>query len=251
MTSPELLLLAFIAFGAYVQSIAGFAMAMLAVALAAAFTPLPLPLVASTTMLAAFVNVVGGLHGLYHHVDVRGWRAMTLVQVPAVWLGLALLHWLSTDAALVLRLLLGTFITGAGLAMLLHPQPQPERSPAAAFAAVGGVGGVLNGMFAAGGPIAGWFLYRQPMRADAIRATLLAYFMVGSGTRVLSVAVTGGFDAQVLRLAAIAIPVTLVFTWLGRAFRPPLGEAATRRVAFSLLLVSGVLILVDAAGILR
>jgi hypothetical protein len=68
---------------------------------------------------------------------------------------------------------------------------------------------------------------------------------------VLTVALTGGFDAQVLRLAAVAIPVTLLFTWLGRAFRPPLGDVATRRAAFALLLASGALIIVDALGVLR
>ena len=251
MSLAELLLLAFIALGAYVQSIAGFAMAMLAVALTAAFTSLPLPLVTSTTMLAAFVNVVGGLHGAWHRVDWRGWRAMTLLQVPAVWLGLWLLGWLSADAGHVLRLLLGGFVLAAGLAMMLRPAPRALRSPALSFALVGGTGGVLNGMFAAGGPIAGWFLYRQPLPAEVIRATLLAYFMVGSGTRVLTVALTGGFDAQVLRLAAVAIPVTLLFTWLGRAFRPPLGDVATRRAAFALLLASGALILLDALGGLR
>ncbi len=251
MTSAEILLLAFIALGAYVQSIAGFAMAMLAVALGAAFTDLPLPLVTTTTMLAAFVNVVGGLHGAYHHVDWRGWRAMTLLQVPGVWLGLFLLSRLSADADHLLRLLLGGFVVAAGLAMMLRPAPRAARSSRPAFAFTGGVGGVLNGMFAAGGPIAGWFLYRQPLPAEAIRATLLAYFMVGSGTRVLSVGLGGGFDAQVLRLAAFAIPVTLLFTWLGRAFRPPLGDAATRRAAFSLLLASGGLILADALGAWR
>lgn len=247
LSSPEWLLLLFIALGAYVQSIAGFAMAMLAVALGSALTDLPLPLITATTMLCALVNVVGGLHGQYRYVDWPGWRAMTLMQVPGVWLGLWLLSWLSSSAELVLQLLLGLFVIGAGVAMLLRPAPQDRRSASIGFAMIGGTGGVLNGMFAAGGPLAGWFLYRQPLPVERIRATLLAYFMVGSGTRVLTVAVTGGFDRQVLRMAVFALPATLLFTWLGRAYPPRLGPAATRRAVFLLLLVSGGLILASAA----
>ena len=69
--------------------------------------------------------------------------------------------------------------------------------------------------------------------------------MPGLGTRVLTVAASLGVDSAALRLALLAVPVALLFTWIGRAYAPPLGETAPRRFAFGLLLLSGALILVD------
>lgn len=247
MSAQELWFLAFLALGAWVQSVAGFAMAMLGVALGAAFTNLSLPLITATTMLATLINIVGSLHGVRRHIDWRRWRQLVVLQIPGVWLGLQALHWLSAGAEVWLRVLLGGFVLCAGTAMMLRPLPRTQPSAAAAAVVTGGIGGVLNGLFGAGGPIAGWFLYRQPMSADQIRATLLAFFLVGTGMRTLTVGISGGIDADVMRLTAVALPATLLCTWLGRAYRPPLGERGTRRFAFTLLMVSGVLILIDAA----
>ncbi|HBK17026.1 MAG TPA: hypothetical protein DDZ38_00200, partial [Gammaproteobacteria bacterium] len=53
------------------------------------------------------------------------------------------------------------------------PNPRGGRSRSPQTFVVGFLGGTLGGMFAASGPIIGWFGYRQPLPVGAIRATLL------------------------------------------------------------------------------
>jgi uncharacterized membrane protein YfcA len=245
MSAEELLFVAFLALGAWVQAVSGFAMALLGIALAAACTDLPLPLVTATTTLAALVNIVGSLHGRLRHVDWPLWRQMSLLQVPGVWLGLGALAWLDGAAATALHVLLGAFVLATGIAMMMRPQPSAQRSTAAAAVAAGGLGGLFSGLFGAGGPATAWFVYRQPLAAESIRATLLAWFLVGGVVRTLGVAASGGLDAAVLRLAAAALPAALLGTWLGRTYRPA-RDLAARRFAFTLLMLSGALILLDA-----
>jgi uncharacterized membrane protein YfcA len=101
-------------------------------------------------------------------------------------------------------------------------------------------------MFSASGPIMGWFNYRQPLPLAVIRATLLCSFALTTSTRTVVVGVQGGLTSEVLWLSAVAVPLVVLGTWLGREMPPPVSEETIKQGAFALLLVIGVWILGNA-----
>ena len=232
--------------GSYVQAITGFAMGLLMIAIMGASGLVSISTVTAAVSIIAFVNVVLSLRGRIGHLHrgLFGW--LIAGQVCAIGGGLWLLTILDRNAEQVLGLLLGTFITAGALAMLIRPNPRTSLSrPLPTFIA-GSLGGMLAGLFAASGPVLGWFVYRQPLQLDAIRATLLSCFAITTSLRTIMVGFSGGLTKDVLLQAAIAIPVVLLGTWVGRNLPPPWSDAAVRRFAFTILLAAGLWILVNA-----
>ena len=104
----------------------------------------------------------------------------------------------------------------------------------------------MGGMFAASGPVIGWFGYSQPLPLPVIRATLLASFGLTTSARTVMVAAQGELTQSVVTLSLLGLPAVLLGTWLGRAFRPPVSDDVLKRGAFGVLLAMGLWILVSA-----
>ena len=100
-------------------------------------------------------------------------------------------------------------------------------------------------MFAASAPVLGWFGYRQPLALPVIRATLLCCFGVTTLTRTTVVGFQGGLTSEVWLYFAAALPVVVLGTWLGRNKPPNLSEPALKRAAFSVLLLTGIWVLLE------
>ena len=234
-----------VSFGSYVQSATGFAMGLVVLAITTVTQAVPIVTITAVTSLLALLNVALALRGQYGHLQRRGWALLCIGQVPAIWLGVGLLDALSKDALNVLELVLGAFIVAGSLSMLLRPAAKAEVSPAWAWITGGAAGGILGGLFSASGPVMGWFVYRQPIGAAAIRATLLGCFAVTTSVRTVVVGVDGGLTRAVWLFVLLGVPLVLLGTWAGRRFRPR-SEAGMKRLAFGLLLVAGVWILFRA-----
>lgn len=232
--------------GSYVQAVTGFAMGMIVIAVVGASGLIPLPVLTATASLITIVNVTLALRGRLGHVqrDVFVWLAVG--QMPAIWIGVGLLSVLDRSAARLLELLLGSFITLGSLSMMLRPRPLARVSPAPVCAVVGFAGGLIGGLFSASGPVIGYFNYRQPLPVDSIRATLLCSFALTTLTRTVVVGAEGGLTAEVGWLAALALPLVIGGTWLGREVPPPVTDETLKLMAFGLLLVLGLWILVGA-----
>jgi uncharacterized protein len=232
--------------GSYVQSVTGFAMGLMIIACVSSMRLVALDTASAVVSLLSFVNIALSLRGHYHLVHGRILRGLVLGQTPAIVLGVWLLGVLSTHASFVLELLLGTFLVAGSGSMMFRPRLRERPSGTATAAAAGFAGGVLGGLFAASGPVIGWFAYRQPLPVTEIRATLLGCFAVSTAIRVIAVGVAGGLDRDVWQLAGAALPIVLLGTWLGRHRPPPMSEATLRRVAFLLLTLMGSWILTSA-----
>jgi uncharacterized membrane protein YfcA len=233
------LFLAIALIGSYVQSVAGFAMGLLIMAVAATTTLYDLEATAAAVSLLSLVNILLSLRGHYHLVHGRTFALLALGQLPAIALGIWLLGVLNGSATAWLQLLLALFLIGGSAAMMARPTPRATLSGTAGTLTAGLAGGVLGGLFAASGPVTGWFCYRQPLPVTEIRATLLGCFAITTLARTLMVAAAGHLSATVLTMAAAALPAVLIGTWLGRRYPPPLGDAAMRSAAFAALLAMG------------
>ena len=232
--------------GSYVQAVTGFAMGMIVIAVAGASGLIGLPVLTAAASLISLVNIVLALKGHLGslHRSLVLWLAIG--QLPAIWVGVWLLTVLDAQMQWLLQLLLGLFLTGGCLSMLLKPAPIARVSAPWASWIAGVSGGLVGGMFSASGPIMGWFCYRQPLPLATIRATLLASFALTTSTRTVVVGVQGGLTREVLLLALIATPLVLLGTWLGREIPPPVTDEVLKRIAFTLLLVMGLWIMIRA-----
>jgi uncharacterized protein len=234
------LFLAIVLIGSYVQAVAGFAMGLLIIAVAASTTLFDLEVTAAAVSLLSLVNILLSLRGHYHLVQGRTLRLLAVGQLPAIALGIWLLGVLNSNLTAWLQVLLALFLIAGSGAMMLRPVPLAVQSGTASTLTAGFAGGLLGGLFAASGPVMGWFCYRQPLPVTEIRATLLGCFAITTLARTLMVAGTGGLTMDVVVMAGAGLPLVLVGTWLGRRFPPSFGEAMMRRIAFGALLAMGI-----------
>jgi uncharacterized membrane protein YfcA len=175
------------------------------------------------------------------------WResgAMAAGMVPAVFGGIALLEYLSAGLAEALNVMLGVSILTGGILLTMRPEPRAIAAGSWSTLAMGTASGLLNGLFATGGPPVVYHMYRQPYAVSSIRATLLAAFGIACVVRLGLLAVRGDLTAEVLGLAGASVPVVIAATLLGRRFPPPLSERNIRRLAFLLLVLLGGTLLV-------
>jgi uncharacterized membrane protein YfcA len=240
--------LAGVLLGSYVQSVTGFAMAMILIAVASGSQTVEIPVAAAVVSLLSLANVVLALRGHLQQVERRLFVWLALGQLPAIWVGVALLDVMHGDARWLLELALGLFIVLGSLSMMIRPEPKEDLSRPWACVGAGIAGGLVGGLFSASGPIMGWFNYRQPLAVRAIRATLLSGFVLTTSTRTVVVGIQGGLTTEVWLLTAMGLPLVVLGTWAGRRFRPPLSETGMKRLAFGVLLSMGVWILVRAVG---
>jgi len=232
--------------GSYVQSVVGFAMGMIIVALAGASGVITLPELAAAVSIISFVNILLSLKGHLHSVNrvILPW--MMAGQIPTIAVGVWIITVLDQQAQGLLQLLLGIFILLGSASMMIRPVALAQVSPSWACLVAGIGGGLSGGMFSASGPVIGWFTYRQPLELAVIRATMLAFFAVASSLRTVVVAVHGGITPDVLWLSLIALPFVTVGAWLGRVVPPNISDRAMKRAVFGLLLVMGAYIAISA-----
>lgn len=232
--------------GSYVQSVVGFAMGMIVVAIVGASGTISLPVLTAAVSIIAFVNILVAIKGHLPSVNRSILVWMVVGQIPAVAIGVWIITVLDQEAQGVLELLLGIFIIFGSASMMIRPVPLPQVSPSWACFTAGIGGGLSGGMFSASGPVIGWFTYRQPLELAVIRATMLSFFAVSSSLRTVVVSVQGGITSEVLWLSLIALPFVTTGAWLGRIMPPSIADAAIKRAVFCLLLIMGIYISISA-----
>lgn len=237
---PLLAFLGLVALGSYVQTVSGFAIALI---IAGGVTTLGLASVAFTANVISFValaNTAVAVHSRHSHIDMKIMIYASIGVFVLSGVGLMLLDLLSSNSIDLLEILLGIVLLGSGALLMFRPHPLKSVSPNYAHLIAGGFGGLLSGMFGTGGPPLVIHLYRQPLAFPVIRTTLLAILGIMPLIRIGMETYNGNITAQVLTLSAYSVPVSIVSTILARRFPPPLSDLAMRRLAFGLLCVLGV-----------
>jgi len=232
--------------GAFVQTVTGFALGMILIALAAGLELVSIPVLTATASLLSLANVCMALRGQTNNIHWGFWGFITLGQVPAIGLGLWLMLYLNNSAVVILQLLLGLFVLLGSISMMGRNVEieSPSKKPVRLIAGV--AGGLCGGMFSASGPVMGWFFYRQPLAIEVIRPTLLACFGVTTSVRTLMLAVKGELNQEIAMLTLASLPMIVLGTWLGKKYAARIAPELLRRGAFGLLTVMGVLITVRA-----
>lgn len=243
---PLLGLQALLGAGTYFQTVTGFGLGMIVMGATSGLGLAPVATVAAVVSLVTLANSACALPGKMQHIDWRAVGAAAIGILPSVVVGVLVLEYLSSSAATLLQLLLGAVILYGGLSAALKPAPLAQRSGDRSFFMSGVFGGLLSGMFGVSGPPLIFQFYRQPMKPVEIRCALILVFTVTSSVRTLFSAWQGQLDTAVYVQAAIAVPVVVIATLLGRRFPPPFSPTTTRRVAFGVLIGIGASLMLPA-----
>jgi uncharacterized protein len=249
MPLPELLsFLLVAALGSFVQAVSGFALGLI---LLGSVTLLQLAPIPFTAAVISMISLVNGGWVLARHPRAIEWRSVAWISLgllPAIGLGLALLARLDSEVPDLLRRLLGLVILLAGALLMLRPHPRSQ--PSGRFSALlsGIAGGLLGGMFSTAGPPVVFHLYRQPWPLNSIRSTLLTIFVLSTLVRIGWQSARGELVWPMIEMALYCtVPVLLAAHW-GARIAPRIGPVHMRRLAFALLMLTGIGLLLPAAA---
>ena len=234
-----LIFLVAVALGAWVQAISGFALGLIVIAIVQLSGSITIIEAAAAISILAFANISISLIDTFRQIDRQLFTRLIIGQIPAIGIGVWILGYLSSAATTILELIFGLFLIASGLSLSLNPKVLPSRSGSKVVVATGFAGGIFGGMFAASGPVIGWFAYRQPLEIPAIRASLLAMLGVTTVTRTLIVSVGGVFTSNLLAWVAAGIPIVIAATYLAKKVPIKASDRQFRRLMFLLVLVTG------------
>lgn len=234
-----ILFLAVVAVGAMVQTITGFAMGLITMAGVAVFGIADIAFSAAVVSFISLVNAIVALRKGYRQVDWNYVKGILSGLVPAMVLGIALLTYLSEHYYQGLKLLLGLVIIIAGTLLMISPAPFVRPSGRFGQAMSGFFGGMLAGLYSAGGAPIAYFMYRQPLALNTIRFSLLAVFMATTAVRSVMIGVSGQMTAEIVKMSLLAIPLVVLVTLATSRFSPRIPDKVVRIMVFLVLVAVG------------
>ena len=243
-TASLLAFLGLVALGSYIQTVSGFAIALIVTGATTALNLAPLAFTANVVSFVALANILTAVHRQHSHIDRAILRYGTAGVLLFTGAGLWGLNHLSSSASDTLEMLLGVVILGSGAALMIHPRLLARPSGNLAHFVAGSLGGILSGLYGAGGPPLVVHLYRQPLSFDVLRITLLAVLGSIPLIRLCMEGVAGHLDREILLLSLYSVPVSVLVTLFARRFPPPVSETNMRRFAFALLCIIGMSLIV-------
>lgn len=209
-----------------------------------------LSLVFPVQLTVPVVTVLNMLSSIGH--GVADWRKIAWNQIarilPGSLLGVFLgIYLLSLIDPQPLARALGLFVILYAVYVLVIADrtpliPHRWRLFAAGVTSV--IAGIIGSLFGgAAGPLYVIYLNTAQLGKDAFRVTITTIMLFQGSTRIVGYASLGLYDAKVLKLLALAVPVMILGSWLGARVVRRLNQALFNRAIAGVLLVSGATLL--------
>ncbi|MGB1685146.1 MAG: hypothetical protein ACPHE0_01710, partial [Pseudomonadales bacterium] len=115
--------------------------------------------------------------------------------------------------------------------------------------AAGVSGGLLAGLYSAGGAPLAYFMYRQPVALNVIRFSLLAIFAITTSARSVMVGVFGQLNMNIMVMSAVAVPLVIVVTLATARLTPHMPDRLVRLLVFFVLVVVGGILIFGGRGL--
>jgi uncharacterized protein len=230
-----LLLGAAVLVGAVVQSSVGFGIVVVAAPFVIWAAPQLMP---GSMLVCGFVMPLLQLGQRWHDIDWTSLRASLagrlLLTPVGVWV-------VAVSSPRLIALLVGLLVLVVAVASAYAPQF--EARPRNLFLA-GMVTGVSGTSAAVGGPFVAMTLQHED--PDRIRATLAAFFTVGSFASLTGLQVAGELTGTQLRWGAILVPFLVVGYLLSGPVTRRLDDGRLRSAMLAFCVVAGLLIILRA-----
>jgi uncharacterized membrane protein YfcA len=203
--------------GAAIQASVGFGYALAAAPVLALVSP---ALVPGAVLSSSFVLCVAIALRELRHADLRGVAFALIGRLPGAWLGalaLALVSGAAVELLFSAIVLCAVWMSLSGLRL---------RSSPGNLLALGMLTGVMGTMTSIGGPPIA--LVYQHEQGPRLRATLSAYFAVGSLISIAALAFYGRFGVQQLKQSVLLLPPVAIGLACSSLTRPWLDRGRTR-----------------------
>ncbi|MGA0034081.1 MAG: sulfite exporter TauE/SafE family protein [Burkholderiales bacterium] len=209
-----------------------------------------LALVFPVQLTVPVVTVLNMLSSIGH--GIADWRQIAWKQIlrvmpgslAGVFIGLYLLSMIDPQP---LARALGVFVMLYAvyvLALAERTPVIPQRWLLATAAFTSMAAGIIGSLFGgAAGPLYVIYLNAARLGKDAFRVTITTIMLFQGLTRIAGYAALGLYDAHVLKLLALALPVMILGSWLGARVVRRLNQALFNRVIAAVLLASGAALL--------
>lgn len=242
MDGPFLVLFCFAAFaGGFVSGFSGFAMGLV---VSGVWLHIITP-VQTAALIAGYGLLTQG-YGILKLRQALNWHAIwplvlgTTIGIP---IGVILLNYIDP---VYLRLGVGVLLVLYAIYSLARPAFKPMTIGAASDIGIGIVNGLVGGLTGLGGVVSTISCQWRGWKRDAQRAVfqpvLLAAFVVIS----ISMAVTGAFATETLKLYGLGLPFLLVGLWSGFRLYGKIDDEMFRKVVLILILFAGLSLIVPA-----
>ncbi len=225
-----------VAFGGLLQGLIGFGLALVAVPLLALLDPVLVPV---PVLVVASAHAMMSLAREFHHVDWRGVGWAMLGRLPGTVIGIWIVDSLDTRS-------FGVVVGAAVLVCVLlsimswRPQPTPKSLVTA---------GVASGSFGTatsiGGPMVA--LLYQNQAGPEVRATLAAFFTMGSVVSIIGLTATGNVTAHQLWSGVLLIPFLVAGFLLSGPLRKRFDAGGIRTPTLIVAGASAVVLIVRSA----
>ena len=206
------------------------------------------PLLATVSLPAAAVSLVvviecaGYVDMLRHRGRGIDWRSIVPLTVAAiVTVPIGVYGVTHLPVPLMTRVIAACVMASA---LGLMSGWRYARTPALPITlGVGAVSGLLEGVAGVPGPPVALFLYGGPQSAHTVRDNLVGYFLVLDLFTLAAFALQGSVTREVLWLAALSLPLSLLANWGGVRLSGTLPDTLLRRIALGLVLLAGMALL--------
>ena len=242
MDGPFLVLFCFAAFaGGFVSGFSGFAMGLV---VSGVWLHIITP-VQTAALIAGYGLLTQG-YGILKLRQALNWHAIwplvlgTTIGIP---IGVILLNYIDP---VYLRLGVGVLLVLYAIYSLARPAFKPMTIGPASDIGIGIVNGLVGGLTGLGGVVSTISCQWRGWKRDAQRAVfqpvLFAAFVVIS----ISMAVTGAFATETLKLYGLGLPFLLVGLWSGFRLYGKIDDEMFRKVVLILILFAGLSLIVPA-----
>jgi len=227
--------------GGFVSGFSGFAMGLV---VSGVWLHIITPI--QTAALIAGYGLLTQGYGILKLRQALNWRAIwplslgTTIGIP---IGVILLNYINP---VYLRLGVGVLLVLYAIYSLARPAFKPMKISAAPDIGIGFVNGLVGGVTGLGGVVSTiscqWRGWTRDVQRAVFQPVLFAAFVVIS----VSMAVTGAFTMETLKLYGLGLPFLLVGLWSGFKLYGKIDDEMFRKVVLILILFAGLSLIVPA-----
>ncbi len=237
--------LAFFVLVAYTtQAMTGFGSVIIAVTLGSNLYPIEflLPIMVPLDILLNTYIV-----GRYRKTVDRTILFQRVLPLMAVGLlaGIAIFQFVQGPPLKKLFGLLITLLCARELYKLMRKRGEGQALSRARYSITLLAAGVVQGVFASGGPLVVYAVSRFNLQKAVFRSTLSGLWLVTNVTLTISYILTGRFTMESLRFIGLLIPLILVGMALGERFHHRVNEHRFRVIVYVILIVAGLSVVVS------
>ncbi len=237
------ILLAFIVLLSFtIQAMSGFGSTIIAVTLGSYFFPIE-------TLLPTLVlpDMLINLYIAVRHRHKIQWGILLKKIIPFMGIGLVIgLTFFHILSGPLLKKIFGVFVvllSAWEIFSLIRSRGMKRPLSALQSAGVNLAAGIVQGVYASGGPLTVYAAGRLDMDKSAFRSTLAALWTVVDAAMIVSYAASGRFNETTLQYSAFLMPVIGLGLVFGEILHSRVRERPFRLIIFAILLFAGTVIL--------